>query len=250
MNVRNPYGGLALTLRMLNDPATRRRLGFDPRKTSAENAGGEDIFARPVADTIRPTTSAREFGLLSGFSDWTAGRTENQNQPPAVGDLPSAAQGAVNYDFARGLGADGTGMTPEMAAHAARVTRAFPVLGDGQLIYKGGVPQATPELETLAACISDQVGNPFRMTSTTEKVSVHPAGTPHARGLAMDGTIRGERGDIMKAAEACGVTFAIDEMDNPKGAHYHFQAVPGRNNSRGMYVWTPNGLVKDRRRDP
>jgi len=46
MNPRNTRQG-TYTLRMLNDPATRRRLGYDPRMTDAENAGTESLFDRP-----------------------------------------------------------------------------------------------------------------------------------------------------------------------------------------------------------
>jgi len=100
MNVRNPYGDRALTLRMLNDPATRRRLGFDPRMTLAENNGIESLFDRPneeldwpevdvsshAADnTVNPYAGVRDFGLLSGFRDWMTGlKTGEVGEGPVV----------------------------------------------------------------------------------------------------------------------------------------------------------------------
>ncbi len=110
--------------------------------------------------------------------------------------------------------------------------------GTPQVANAPNVPPASPELQDALDCISSCTGNPLLVTSTSRVTAIHPANTPHGRGLAADiGYIPGITNLFMQCAGACGAQFALDEALHPSpnatGPHFHIQLVPGLNGGHG-----------------
>ena len=103
-----------------------------------------------------------------------------------------------------------------------------------------GIPAPSPEIDALLNCIESRTGLRLTVTSTSTISKVHAAGTPHARGVAVDlryPTNPSDAGKILCAAGACGAEFALDEAQHPSahatGPHIHIQIPRGKGGGRG-----------------
>ena len=103
-----------------------------------------------------------------------------------------------------------------------------------------GIPAPSPEIDALLNCIESRTGLKLTVTSTSTVSKVHPSGTPHARGVAVDLRYPPNPADaakILYAAGACGAGFALDEAQHPSahatGPHIHIQIPPGKRGGRG-----------------
>jgi RHS repeat-associated protein len=173
-------------------------------------SGDPNAEAAALAQGINP--SVGDFGDPSGTADASASGTfisVAATTSTLPGQIPNAATPNV---------------LPQCAPGAA-----------GSVVYKAGVPPASPAINNFMMCVSGCMGgNPFRATSTSDS---HPPGDPHSRGLAVDGTIPGTPGQIMQCGANCGALFQQNEFQNPSpnatGGHFHFQLVPGRGGALG-----------------
>jgi hypothetical protein len=103
-----------------------------------------------------------------------------------------------------------------------------------------GVPAPSAVSQALLNCIESKTGLNLTVTSTSRISKVHPAGTPHARGVAVDIAYPANPSDAAKilcAAGGCGAGFALDEKMHPSkkstGAHIHMQIPKGTQGGRG-----------------
>jgi hypothetical protein len=103
-----------------------------------------------------------------------------------------------------------------------------------------GVPTPSPVIQALLNCIESKTGLNLTVTSTSRISSVHPAGTPHANGVAVDVAYPANPSDaarILCAAGGCGAGFALDEKLHPSknstGPHIHLQIPKGTKGGRG-----------------
>jgi RHS repeat-associated protein len=103
-----------------------------------------------------------------------------------------------------------------------------------------GVPAPSPVIQALLNCIESKTGLHLLVTSTSRISSVHPAGTPHANGVAVDVAYPANPSDaarILCAAGGCGAGFALDEKLHPSknstGDHIHMQIPKGKRGGRG-----------------
>lgn len=103
-----------------------------------------------------------------------------------------------------------------------------------------GVPAPSAEIQALLNCIEAKTGLHLTVTSTSKISKVHPAGTPHARGVAVDLRYPSNPADaarILCAAGGCGAGFALDEKQHPsknsEGPHIHIQIPRGTQGGRG-----------------
>jgi hypothetical protein len=110
----------------------------------------------------------------------------------------------------------------------------------GQYTVAPGVPAPSAVIQALLNCIESKTGLNLTVTSTSRISSVHPAGTPHARGVAVDvayPTNPADAAKILCAAGGCGAGFALDEAQHPSahstGPHIHIQIPPGTRGGRG-----------------
>jgi RHS repeat-associated protein len=106
----------------------------------------------------------------------------------------------------------------------------------------GPVPVAIPSaaMQALLLCIEAKTGIDLVITSTSEPVKEHPAGTPHGRGVAADIRYPAKSADATKilcAASDCGAGFALDEKKHPSAhsnaPHIHIQMPKGTNGASG-----------------
>lgn len=103
-----------------------------------------------------------------------------------------------------------------------------------------GVPAPSAAIQALLNCIESKTGLNLTVTSTSRISKIHPAGTPHARGVAVDvgySTNPADAAKILCAAGGCGAGFALDEAQHPSahstGPHIHIQVPPGTRGGRG-----------------
>ena len=103
-----------------------------------------------------------------------------------------------------------------------------------------GVPAPSPVIQALLNCIESKTGLHLTVTSTSRISTVHPAGTPHANGVAVDVAYPANPSDaarILCAAGGCGAGFALDEKLHPSknstGDHIHMQIPKGTRGGRG-----------------
>ncbi len=103
-----------------------------------------------------------------------------------------------------------------------------------------GVPAPSAVIQALLNCIESKTGLNLLVTSTSRISSVHPAGTPHANGVAVDVDYPANPQDaarILCAAAGCGAGFALDEKLHPSkkstGPHIHMQIPKGTRGGRG-----------------
>jgi RHS repeat-associated protein len=114
----------------------------------------------------------------------------------------------------------------------------------GLYSVKSGVPTPSPVIDALLKCIESSTGLQLFVTSTSESIKAHPAGTPHRRGVAVDIRYKsGDAGKILCAASACGAGFGLDEAKHPSpnstGAHIHLQIPAGTKGGHGDLPKTP-----------
>lgn len=109
----------------------------------------------------------------------------------------------------------------------------------GNVVYKPGVPQASPDVSKMLSCTASCSDETLRVTSTSEAIPQHPAGKPHRIGEAADVTVKpGTAKRVLACAATCGAKFAQDEGAHPipghtTGPHIHLQTVPGKRGGRG-----------------
>ena len=103
-----------------------------------------------------------------------------------------------------------------------------------------GVPAPSAEIQALLNCIESKTGFNLTVTSTSRISKVHPTGTPHPRGVAVDiayPTNPQDAAKILCAAGGCGAGFALDEKLHPSknstGEHIHMQIPKGTRGGRG-----------------
>jgi RHS repeat-associated protein len=100
-----------------------------------------------------------------------------------------------------------------------------------------GVPAPSPEIDALLKCIESKTGVPLVVTSTSTISKQHPAGTPHARGEAVDLRYPSDPDKVLCAAAGCGAGFGLDEKKHPsaqaKGPHIHLQIPAGKKGGHG-----------------
>jgi len=100
-----------------------------------------------------------------------------------------------------------------------------------------GVPAPSPEIDTLLKCIESKIGIRVVVTSTSTISKQHPAGTPHARGVAVDLLYPSAPDRVLCAAAGCGAGFGLDEKKHPSahstGDHIHLQIPAGRRGGHG-----------------
>ena len=173
-------------------------------------------------------------GQASGtFAGWAQGINPSVGN---FGDPSGTADASVSGIFS--LVGTTTSSLPGQIPNPATpngLPQCAPTSAAGSVVYKAGVPPASPAINNFMLCVSGCMGgNPFRATSTSDS---HPPGDPHSRGLAVDGTIPGMPGQIMQCGANCGALFQQNEFQNPSpnatGGHFHFQLVPGRGGALG-----------------
>jgi hypothetical protein len=109
----------------------------------------------------------------------------------------------------------------------------------GNVVYKPGTPQASPAVSKVLSCTANCSDETLRVTSTSEAIPQHPAGTPHRKGEAADVTVKpGTAKRVLACAATCGAKFGQDEGAHPipghtTGPHVHLQTVPGKRGGRG-----------------
>jgi RHS repeat-associated protein len=107
----------------------------------------------------------------------------------------------------------------------------------GQYRQLPGAPATSAEIDALLHCIESRTGDLLIVTSTSKITKSHPAGSPHARGVAVDIRYPNDPGKILCAAGACGAGFALDEKLHPSknsdGPHIHIQIPKGTKGGRG-----------------
>jgi RHS repeat-associated protein len=107
----------------------------------------------------------------------------------------------------------------------------------GLYIVLPGVPVPSSIIDALLKCIEAKTGGPLIVTSTSRISKQHPAGTPHARGVAVDIRYPADPNKVLCAAASCGAGFALDEKKHPSansdGPHIHIQIPPGKRGGSG-----------------
>jgi len=126
-------------------------------------------------------------------------------------------------------------LSPPANNNSNNLPQCPPTNANGSVVYKSGVPPASPQIDNLMLCVSSCMGGgPFRATSTSDS---HPPNDPHTRGLAVDGTIPGSPSQVMQCGANCGAVYEQNEYLHPSpnatAGHYHFQLVPGRGGALG-----------------
>jgi len=133
-----------------------------------------------------------------------------------------------------GGGGGGVGGQPPAPKNSQTLPQCPSPSAPGSVVYKSGVPPASPQIYNFMLCVSACAGSPFRATSTSDS---HPPNDPHSRGQAVDGTIPGVPGQVMQCGRNCGAMYEQNEYLNPSAnataGHYHFQLVPGRGGATG-----------------
>jgi len=172
------------------------------------------------------------------------GQSDGSNFAAFPSALAGCLNGPTNY-FAQlatqsgGQSASGTASpTPPSPTvpHSAQSLPPCPATtATGNVIYKPGVPPASPQIYRFMFCVSACMnGNQFRATSTSDS---HPPSDPHSSGQAVDGTIPGSPSRVMQCGLNCGASYEQNEYLNPSAnataGHYHFQLVPGRGGALG-----------------
>jgi RHS repeat-associated protein len=117
---------------------------------------------------------------------------------------------------------------------------------DGSVVYKPGIPLPSPAVSNMLSCTASCSNQALRVTSTSEPIKEHPAGTPHADGKAADVTVKpGTESQVTACAKKCGAQFTQDEVHNPikghtTGPHVHLQTVPGKGHRKTTPSPAPN----------
>ena len=100
-----------------------------------------------------------------------------------------------------------------------------------------GTPPPSAEMAALLHCIEARTGDSLVVTSTSKITKSHPAGSPHARGVAVDVRYPKDPDGVLCAAGSCGAGFALDEKKHPSknsdGPHIHMQTPSGKSGRRG-----------------
>jgi len=103
----------------------------------------------------------------------------------------------------------------------------------------------SPALDRKLPCLENCYGASFILTSTSEVVRQHKAGTPHRRGEAADISYPANPSKMLCCAAQCGFKFALDEKLHPSpgstGAHIHVQFTRGWPWQNGGYGDLPKG---------
>ncbi len=135
------------------------------------------------------------------------------------------------------IGLDGGNYSTYMYADDDPVDTFDPT---GMYTVAPGVPAPSTEIQAILNCIESKTGLNLTITSTSRISKVHPAGTPHASGVAVDiayPTNPQDAAKILCAAGGCGAGYALDESVHPSknsnGPHIHIQIPRGTRGGRG-----------------
>lgn len=162
-----------------------------------------DPFGNPASGASLALTNLRFPGQ---YADGESGLNQNWNRDfdPTIGRYLQADISGVLLSSNLYIYAD------------ANPLNMIDSLGLYTLKPGGPVPVAVPSaaMQALLLCIEAKTGADLVITSTSEPVKEHPAGTPHGRGVAADIRYPAKSGDAAKilcAANDCGAGFALDE---------------------------------------